>query len=329
MYKISVIIPVYNTEKYLKKCLDSVLNNTLKDIEIICVDDGSTDNSLKILEEYAQKYSNISILHSNRLGGGGARNKGLEVATGEYLYFLDSDDFIDENLFEKVYKKCIENSAEIGVFNYNILDEMTGEIKVNTNFLNEFENKNILILIKQYQNTFFDFFIVAPFIKLYSRDFVNKNKLKFQPLKSCNDVYFNYASLIKADRVVCLDEALVTSRRNRKGSITSSRGKYSENILISMDSIKKLLIKNNLFNLTKKSFYKKCYKHCLFELGVCAEEKRKDFVYKLMKFLPLNYKLKLLYREYFKNVFEITNQKTENGEKNKIIIFMGKKFIIK
>lgn len=107
--KISIIIPVYNVEKYLSECLDSCINQTMEDIEIICVDDCSTDNSFKILEEYQQKDSRIKIFrHAENKKQGAARNKGLEVATGEYIWFVDSDDYIDTKACQILYD-AIEN----------------------------------------------------------------------------------------------------------------------------------------------------------------------------------------------------------------------------
>ena len=100
MPKISVIIPVYNVEKYLGQCLDSVVNQTFKDIEIICIDDGSTDSSLDILKKYAQIDSRIIIINSENNGVSEARNKGIERAKGDYIYFIDGDDYIDQQCLE-------------------------------------------------------------------------------------------------------------------------------------------------------------------------------------------------------------------------------------
>ena len=106
-YKISVLIPVYNTEKYLKSCLDSVIKQSLKDIEIICVDDKSTDDTLKILKQYAAQDSRIKLVEQQKNGGlSNARNAGLEVACGAYIGFVDSDDYVDLEFYEKLYEKC-------------------------------------------------------------------------------------------------------------------------------------------------------------------------------------------------------------------------------
>ena len=103
--KISVIIPVYNTEKYLRQCLDTVVAQTLKDIEIILVDDGSTDDSLLICQEYAQKDSRIHVYHQENQGAGPARNYGIKVAKGQYFSFLDSDDLFKLDMLERLYDK--------------------------------------------------------------------------------------------------------------------------------------------------------------------------------------------------------------------------------
>ena len=119
MPKVSVIIPVYNTENFLPRCLESVCNQTLSDIEIICINDCSTDNSLEVLKKYPVK---IIDLPENK-GAAYARNRGIEAATGEYIGFVDSDDFVDLDFYEKLYTKAIETEADIvkgKLFLYNL-----------------------------------------------------------------------------------------------------------------------------------------------------------------------------------------------------------------
>ena len=114
MIKISVIVPVYNVENYLIQCLDSIINQTLKDIEIICVDDCSPDNSIEILEEYKNKDNRISIIrHSNNQGLGPARNTGLKHANGEYISFVDSDDYIDKNFLFYLYSTAKKYDSDV------------------------------------------------------------------------------------------------------------------------------------------------------------------------------------------------------------------------
>lgn len=115
MPKVSIIVPVYNVEKYLRKCIDSLINQTLNDIEIICINDGSTDKSLKILKEYKNKDSRIILLNQENSGQSVARNRGIEIAKGEYLGFVDPDDWIDLDYYEKLYNAASTNDTDIAV----------------------------------------------------------------------------------------------------------------------------------------------------------------------------------------------------------------------
>ncbi len=115
MAKVSIIVPVYNVEKYLRKCLDSLINQTLKEIEIICVNDGSKDNSPKILEEYAKKDNRIIVINQENAGLSVARNSGIDIAKGKYIGFVDSDDWVDLDYYEKLYYSATSNDTDIAV----------------------------------------------------------------------------------------------------------------------------------------------------------------------------------------------------------------------
>ena len=123
MTKISVIVPVYNVEKYLSKCLDSLANQTLKDIEIIIVNDGSPDNSQKIIDEYVKKYNNMKSYIKENGGLSDARNFGIKKATGEYISFLDSDDYVTHDMYERMYEKAISNNFDIVVCDLNYVTD--------------------------------------------------------------------------------------------------------------------------------------------------------------------------------------------------------------
>lgn len=123
MTKISIIVPVYNVEKYIDKCLKSLVNQTLKDIEIIVVNDGSPDNSQKIIDKYVKKYKNIKSFIKKNGGISDARNYGIKQAKGDYIAFVDSDDYIDEKMMEKMYEKAIEKSYDIVECNLHIADD--------------------------------------------------------------------------------------------------------------------------------------------------------------------------------------------------------------
>lgn len=117
---ISLIIPVYNTSKYLRECLDSVINQSYKNLEIIIINDGSTDNSLDIINEYKEKDGRIKVLDIPNSGGGNARNKGLDIATGDYIGFVDSDDSIELKMYEIMMKEIIKNNVEMSICDYSL-----------------------------------------------------------------------------------------------------------------------------------------------------------------------------------------------------------------
>ena len=145
MVKVSVIVPVYNVEKYLKKCLESLINQSLKDIEIIIVNDGSPDNSEEIILNYQKKYKNIKYLKKENGGLSDARNYGLKYATGDYISFIDSDDYIDKYMLEKMYNKALKNNLDIVICDsIEVYDEKEVHKKSNYHYSNN-DTKNYII----------------------------------------------------------------------------------------------------------------------------------------------------------------------------------------
>ena len=130
MVKVSVILPIYNEEKYLAQCLDSICGQTLKEIEIICVDDGSTDNSTHILKDYAKKDSRITLITQENQFAGAARNKGMACAVGKYLSFLDADDYYAPEMLEKMVKEAEENRADIVMCRYSQTSPIPWNLKM-------------------------------------------------------------------------------------------------------------------------------------------------------------------------------------------------------
>ena len=117
MVKVSVIVPVYNNEEYLDKCLSSLTEQSLDDIEIICVNDGSSDSSLDILNRYEQKDNRIVVLSQENQGAGASRNNGIDIANGEYISFVDADDWLEENALKKLYENAVRNNSDVVLFN--------------------------------------------------------------------------------------------------------------------------------------------------------------------------------------------------------------------
>ena len=253
--KISVIIPVYNVEKYLKECLDSVINQTLKEIEIICVDDGSADNSGKILDEYALKDNRIKVIHKKNEGAGVARDCALDLATGKYLAFLDGDDLYKNIFLEKMYKSASENNSDIVVCLAESYDICKKEYKVLKQSLKvEYLPEKEPFCADDVSKYIFNSFQNWNWNKIYSKDFVDKNKIRFQYIYRTNDLYFTCCSLVLADRITTVKQPLVVYR------IGMEKNSQSTNILFPFDfykafkELKNFLEKENKYKLYKESY---------------------------------------------------------------------------
>lgn len=167
MYKISVIVPVFNSEDYLEKCLDSILNQTLNDIEIILIDDGSTDASLEIIKQYEKKYNNIKYKTKKNEGQAIARNLGIEMATGRFICFVDSDDYIENTMLQKLYEYAIKNNSDIVICDY----------------IEEYENKVIkkdsLYIDAESVHKSYILSVAGPCSKIIKTEIFKQNNLKF------------------------------------------------------------------------------------------------------------------------------------------------------
>lgn len=220
---VSVIVPVYNAAKYLSQCLDSILHQTLISIEVICIDDGSTDNSLEILKQYQRRNPRLIVRAQKNQFAGIARNNGMKIARGKYLIFWDADDFFAPTALEKMFNKCERDNADICVCGGDKYYEEI-DIKVSTDaYLNK---KRIPEQIPFNKTTnpdhIINFSTVMIWNKMYRRSFVERNNLCFQDRRNGNDVFFSVCALFLADRITVVDENLVCYRIGRAGSLVST-----------------------------------------------------------------------------------------------------------
>lgn len=205
MIKVTVIVPVYNTSKYLRRCLDSLVNQTLKEIEILVINDCSTDNSKDILEEYQKKYENIKVFHNkNNKGIGYNRNFGIQKSKGEYICFIDSDDWVDETMFDKMYKKAIKDDNDIVICNfYKMLENNNGldEIEmyvINSKYDNTTLNKSPELLLDVN---------LAPWNKLYKKELFT-NDVKFPENLKYEDAIVVVKALARAKKIGVVEDRL-------------------------------------------------------------------------------------------------------------------------
>lgn len=198
MPKVSVIIPVYNTEKFLRKCLDSVCNQTLQDIEIICINDCSTDGSLEILREYAGKDNRIKLIELFENGGAAkARNIGIDIAHGEYIGFVDSDDFVDLDFYEKLYNKAVETGADAVKGKLYLYD-------INTNKVYLEAWIDINDSVKKNKANFYFTFTTA----IYKSSLIKEYNIRFlEGLIHFEDPYFTIMAAIHYNKLEVIDDA--------------------------------------------------------------------------------------------------------------------------
>ena len=265
--KVSIIIPVYNASLYLEQCLECVINQTLKDIEIICVDDGSTDSSVSIINSYAQIDNRIKILQQKNQFAGVARNTGLANATGKYIIFLDSDDNIKKDMIQELYEKAENTSADIVLCkiikkNIRLGTLVEAEYSLKTELLNAsvFNYEDI-------PNSIFQLTIPAPFNKFYLKSFLINKKLQFQALHNANDMYMSYAALALADKIAYVDKALYIYQFNAKGNLSSKRKKSPFCFIEALIGLKDTLIEHNRFDILKQSFITLCLGQYVYQLN--------------------------------------------------------------
>jgi glycosyltransferase involved in cell wall biosynthesis len=219
---VSVVMPVYNVEDYLEGCIDSVLNQTMSDLELICVDDGSTDLSCEILEYFRAKDPRVVVLHQQNNYAGVARNAGLKIAKGKYVMFLDSDDFFDKNLLAEMYEKAESCRADIVICDAHLYDDASGRFKEPGFYLRRgLVPEQEVFSWRDLDGNILNISTPAPWNKIYRREFIMENGLEFQDVKRNNDVRFYAVSMALAARIAALPKRLVNYRRGHSGNLQS------------------------------------------------------------------------------------------------------------
>lgn len=282
MPKVSIIIPVYNVEKYLKECLDSVIKQTLQDIEIICVNDGSTDNSLHILKEYSQNDSRIKIIDKPNSGYGDSMNKGLDMATGEYIGIVEPDDYVELDMFEILYNTA--NSLHVDfvksdfyTFNEDLIQHYT-KLDYKEKYYNKILNlKNDKKIFNLGMNTW---------TGIYNKNFLDKNNIKYNttPGARYQDQGFWFQTMIFSKSFIILNKAFYHYRFFQSNSTNNPNG--YDWIKIEYQHIYDILNKNT----DLKQYYIKEFQHFKF----CNY---------LFNYLKLDKKRKKAYLKDFQNEF--------------------------
>lgn len=243
--KLSIVAAVYNLEEYLPRCLDALVNQTMQDIEILCVDDGSTDSASQIIEEYKQKYPLlIKTFHKENGGEFTTRNYGLERATGEYVTFVDTDDWVESTWAEKLYNAAKQSNADMAVCGFERIDLKTNKV-VATNMINFGNTVKEIITNDDYLL----FINPAPWNKVYKREKI-KN-LRFLPFRGFNDTMFLASCYTKMDKIAFVPEVLYHYYLRYDSQIHTVNKQDVNNLKKYLLEVKKLYIESNKYEEMK------------------------------------------------------------------------------
>lgn len=250
--KVSIVIPVYNAEKYVKETLDSVLGQTYRNIELICVDDGSSDSTLSILKEYADKDSRVIILSQKNQYAGIARNNGLSHASGDYIMFLDSDDIFEKNMVSYLINIATKRNTDIVVFGYW---RFVSSTKKRRPVRNHYRN-HLLCTSNEIKDDIFQITRSLPWDKFIKMDFLRKTGVQYQGTKVNNDIYFNRILITEANRLFFTRKRFVNYRIENDKSLQGNLNKNPTDFLTGIIGIHDELSKRGTLNVFKTSFDK-------------------------------------------------------------------------
>lgn len=305
MQDVSIIVPIYNVEKYLSRCVESLLNQTLENIQIILVNDGSTDNSGEIAKVYAEKNPD-KILYLEKENGGlsDARNYGMPFATGKYIAFLDSDDYIEKNAYEEMYNKACE-----GNYDY-----------VECDFIWEYPNKRKIDKIVNYRNKkeMLTNVRVVAWNKLIKREIIEKNKLQFPKGLRYEDVEFTYKLIPHLKSMEYVDKAFVHYIQ-RENSIANVQNERTVEIFTILDNVVEYYKDNGLYEE-----YKEELEYMITRIVLCSSLKRITKVKNKEKRKELEKKSWIYVNEKFSSWKQNKYLKEVNNAKNKYIKTVNK-----
>lgn len=281
MAKVSIIIPTYNVEMYLVECMDSVVRQTLKDIEIICINDGSTDGSLDILKSYAEKDDRIIIVDKENGGYGIAMNIGLEKATGEYIGIVEPDDYVPINMYEDLYQIAKENDLDFVKADFYRFkrNDKNGNMELTYNHLSDnIEDYNKVFNPSQTPSAVN--YIMNTWSGIYKREFLEEYGIRHNetPGASFQDNGFFFQTFAFAKRAMIINKPYYMNRRDNPNSSVHSRDKvYCVNV--EYDYIREILTQHpQVWERFKYVYWRKKYSNYVFTLNRIGNEYKKEYV---------------------------------------------------
>ena len=235
---VSVIIPVHNGADYIGDTMKCILRQTCQDMEVIIIDDGSVDDTARIIQEVQKEHANLHYYYQEKSNAGVARNYGMHQAKGRYFLFLDGDDLFEDDLVEALYRKITADDADICVCNADQYDTEKGTFISKPQYLRKkYLPQQMPFSRKDIGNAILYFTTSVPWNKMVKRDFIEKQQIAFQDIERANDQYFSVMALLLADRITIVDKILVHYRIKQKGNLTTE---FSETPLCAFESMVKV-----------------------------------------------------------------------------------------
>ncbi|SCZ76082.1 glycosyltransferase family 2 protein [Pseudobutyrivibrio xylanivorans] len=299
MVKVSVIIPIYNAEVFLETTLSYILNQTLRDIEIICIDDGSTDSSLEILHLFKKKDKRIVVVSQSNQYAGAARNRGIEMASGEYLSFLDADDYFSPDMLEKAYNAAVSTESDLVVFGGKCFERSVKNAYPQIGYARgDLVEGRDIVNINTCPDCIFNITNPAPWNKLVSKKLIDKENLRFQKCRRGNDVYFVEMLLILARKITVLSDCLIYYRKPNGNSLQAGKDENPDYFVNPFRDVYNELNKRNIYENVKVSFSNLFIASCIYNLESLNDKKAFNNLYqKLRNTIFIDFRIDELIRE--------------------------------
>lgn len=332
MPKVSVIIPVYNTEKYLRECLNSIVKQTLRDIEIICVDDGSTDNSLRILKEYEKKDARIKIIAlKENIRQGGARNRALDIAKGEFIMFVDSDDYLELTAIEDLLLVYNTDNPDVVVANVSNFSETTEYDEICNNFENYYKKLKKDTGIYPFNGDFLSY-RSGPVAKLFKKGIIDKFSIRFPEKLINEDEAFHWNYFSHVNNVYFLNKTIYNRQIHQNSTMVKREIKkeYSLDIVYILEIILNNLCEQKKINEYRTQFMKLyiSQKNCVFQRCKSDENELKK-AKKMFKKLERKHYILDGYNNRFERIFSVKNIPFGNNKWYKTLTVLGIKLKIR
>lgn len=281
---VSIIMPVYNVEKYVEQGLKNLLNQSVKHIEIIIIDDGSTDGTVEILKKYQASDKRLRVFYQKNQYAGVARNVGLAKARGKYVLFLDGDDFFSTDLIEETYYAAEMNHADVVLFGAKNYNNLTKEYQdanwyLRTDLLPEKQPFNY----KDCPDNFYLLTTPNPWTKMFRRKFVEKNGLKFQAIHNSNDLLFIFTALVMAKRIVTIDKAFVFYRVGLNSNLQTIKYKEPLSFYDAYKAWHDKLVELDVLDEVRYGYVNMIVTGCIYNLNTTKELTAKRIVFEKLK----------------------------------------------